>query len=315
MNGLVPSDLVPYTEGEKLEWSEVIFMRKQLNLIYIAVLLLCFVLVGCSPKTTLTGDMAKDGKSYSIVADNTDEGDMMMVGTLIVDEGEKAVITSALEGSSAINIYLVSTDSANLSEDASEEELAGAVGNDDASFAIPVSGTTSMDCFAAPGEYYVRVVAGTSMSGTVDIAVKPFEDFDSWTKVETPEEAAEGAGFSTFHGGVSSYTNSGITYDEAYYFQDGKAMAALSLGDFMVYSIKSDSPVNDPAADEKAYKYNLEKDVNAVPMTMYGDGEDELNKAVWQKGDNNYCVIAYKDSKLYSGMTLLEVSTIASSVD
>ena len=52
-------------------------MKKKILLISVAVLVLCLSLSACSPKTTLTGEMDPDGKSYSITADDTDEGDMV----------------------------------------------------------------------------------------------------------------------------------------------------------------------------------------------------------------------------------------------
>lgn len=290
-------------------------MKRQSLLIYISVLMLCLVLAACSSGVTLSGKMAEDGKSYSITANGTDTGDMTMSGTLIIEKNEKLVITSALEGSEAVNIYLIPSESLSADEDASVKELDEAANTQDAALAEAVTGTSSKDCFVAPGEYYVRTVAGQGMSGTVDLTVKPFDDFESWTKADSREDAAKGAGFSDFHGGVDSYTRSGITSDEAYFYQEGKAVAVLSLGDFTVYSIKSAEPLSDPEADKKLYKHSNTKDVNGVQMTMYGADEDTVSKAAWQKGEYYYNVIAFKEGDDDFGMSLAETSTIAASVD
>lgn len=290
-------------------------MKKRLLLMSVAVLALCLSLSACTPKTTLAGEMDPDGKSYSITADDTDEGDMVTTGTLIIGKGEKLVVTSALEGGSAINVYLINTESMNLDKDSDAEDIVSAADSEDAAFALPVSGASGSDHFISPGEYYVKIVAGDGMSGTTNLSVKPFDDFESWTKTDTPEEAAEGAGFATFHGGVNSYTRSGITDDEAYYYQDGKVIGVLSLGNFTVYSIKSEEALGDPEADAKQYKNSFTKDINGVPMTMYGKDDDTISKAAWQKGQYYYNVIAYKKGDDDFGMSLAETSTISASVD
>ena len=118
-----------------------------------------------------------------------------------------------------------------------------------------------------------------------------------WSDVETPEEAADGAGVELFScAGIE--TSLGTTEPEGYRWMEGLAEAKFPIAAVDMTVRKGTDEVADVAegdisGDYNEYKYTWTQDVGGVVVTCSGNRKGESTKTIWSKGGYNYSVTAY----------------------
>ncbi|MBE6010432.1 MAG: hypothetical protein E7236_07225 [Lachnospiraceae bacterium] len=148
-------------------------VKKKLFVIPAVVLGITALLAGCGSKTPLTMDMAEDGSSCTITFDKATLDENTMTGTLTVGENDTVVVEQEMEGDGTGTVKFIPADGAALSdEDATLDELEGALDDENAAFELVASGSGSETYTIAAGDYYLAVTAENKATGTVTIRVE-----------------------------------------------------------------------------------------------------------------------------------------------
>ena len=121
----------------------------------------------------LASDVAEDGKSMTISADNAAEGDFVMGGSLIIAENEKVVCRPELS-KGGLTIELIRESDMGLDEDSSTEEIKDAT-KAAAAYTLKAAGSEPAEITPEPGSYYARVSAEKGTTGTAAASVEPVQ--------------------------------------------------------------------------------------------------------------------------------------------
>lgn len=152
-------------------------MKKKLMIVALAVLTV-LMLAACGKNddetfTTLSQDVAEDGKSCSIEAKDAGEGDYTVSGMLIVEEGQKLQVVSDIEGDGTITIELSTNEELDSAEmDAPADELMEATESYKPVLTVEAAGSDIANYEIAPGEYYVKSTTTKGCTGTAKITVE-----------------------------------------------------------------------------------------------------------------------------------------------
>ena len=130
---------------------------------------MALILVACG-KCEFALNIAEDGKSATIDAENAKDGDFMTAGSLIVGEGQYLAWETNFERDGGVKIQLIPA--SDLGEDASAEELEGSVDASKAVLDETISGTHKGTYDVEAGDYYVSLTAVGDVTGTALITVQ-----------------------------------------------------------------------------------------------------------------------------------------------
>lgn len=152
-------------------------MKKKLMIAALAMLTV-LMLAACGKDdgdtfTTLSQDIAEDGKSCTVEAKDAGEGDYTVSGTLIVEEGQKLQVVSDIEGDGTITLeFSTNEELDSLDGDASADELKEAADSYQPALTVKAAGSEIGDHEIAPGEYYVKATTTKGCTGTVKVTVE-----------------------------------------------------------------------------------------------------------------------------------------------
>lgn len=141
-------------------------------LVIVAALSTLLFLAGCG--STLTMDTAENGKGTDITAENADDGDFVMGGSLIIDEGEYLLAEYVFDKGGEMNIKLIPVIEGQ--EDASASELEELTDGSESALDVNLSGSGTTEYDVPPGDYYVSVVVNGKTSGSANLTVKAEEN-------------------------------------------------------------------------------------------------------------------------------------------
>ena len=163
-------------------------MKKHLKIctVIIAALGLLMLLAGCGE---LAMEVSDDGRGAEIIADSTDDGDLVTAGSLQIGEGDILTAEYAVD-EGAVNIKLVPVIEGE--EDMDSDELEEAMGSGDPALDETLSGQGTTEYAVAPGEYYVSAVMKGKTSASVALTVKK-EDQAKEEPAEKKKSAEENA--------------------------------------------------------------------------------------------------------------------------
>lgn len=122
---------------------------------------------------TLACDIADDGKSATITANGSADGDYLISGALIVGSGEKVVMTSQMEGEAALTMDIIPTSELEIDKDGKITDV-DPILYDEVGIAVEFYGITDAtnEEQLDPGEYYVKVISQKGAKGTVKLTVE-----------------------------------------------------------------------------------------------------------------------------------------------
>ena len=260
----------------------------------LAVIVMVFALVaaGCGKKSVLTMDMS-DEKNSVITLENASKDASATVGTLVVGDDEQVVVEPDLEGNSMIQVSFIG---------APEEGIENLPEFDgDSVMDIDVEGTDSIYFTVAPGSYMLKVTVLTDKSGgtvvvrTEELVTDPYFLF---TKVDSAEEAAKGAGLDKFVLPMDAQTDLGNVADSKdwmnFRYLDDFAQADFPMAAAELVVRKGPSSIDngDVSGDYMEYAYAWTQDVDGTEVKCWGNREGAAMKSIWTKGDYCYSVTA-----------------------
>lgn len=139
-------------------------------MIIVAVFSTLLLLAGCDASTSMLAlEVAEDGSSATVTAENAEENASAFSDTLVVNKGDFVQIAADFNEEGELNVILVSTDI--LDEDTGEEELKGIIAMQDYALNETIRGTATEDYTVPVGKYCVYVEAGETLTGTANIQV------------------------------------------------------------------------------------------------------------------------------------------------
>ena len=141
-------------------------MRKK-NLILSVMVLAMAMLMMISCSSSSFGVVTSDDKTMTITAENSDEGDSAVSGSLVVGADEQVTIDSNLD-KGGIQLDFISSEGFDDPEEVPDIE------NADAVYTAYVSEVESQAVQFGAGTYVVRVTVTDKANGTVEVIVKGF---------------------------------------------------------------------------------------------------------------------------------------------
>lgn len=128
------------------------------------------LLVGCGASTSaLLLEVADDGSSATVTAENAEADTSTFGGTLVVNEGDCVEIAADFEEEGEMRVTLISEEY--VGEDVDLETMEGVIATQDYALNEAVRGTMSESYAVSTGKYYVGVEAGEKLNGTAEIRV------------------------------------------------------------------------------------------------------------------------------------------------
>lgn len=255
-----------------------------LTLVFAAAL----VVAGCG--TTSEFSLVVGDESHAVLtADNAEDGDFAMAGSLTIGEDDILYIEPGLD-EGTINIKLI-PDSA-IDQEADAEDVQASMDPEKAQLDLDVEGTEPIECGLPAGEYtiFATVVKG----GSGSIVFRVGEQNEPWTQAATAEEAAKGAGLDRFEVPDGVQTSLGPVAPLSFGYQEGVAEADISAAAVEMRARKGlKASYEDVSFDENEYKYEWSRDIGGTIVKCYGNRDGEATKTVWSDDTYSYALLAY----------------------
>lgn len=162
-------------------------VKRKVTLLCAVIMAVVLMLNGCGGQKEPTMAMdVSDEKTALITANNSDDGDFLLAGSIVVEEGEEVCIDSALdEGEINIEFLVIGGESINADID---DITSGDVAWNDV-----VSGNDTMNCSFGEGEFSIKATSKGKANGTVMINVVDAKDESTGPEASTVEETAADA--------------------------------------------------------------------------------------------------------------------------
>lgn len=239
----------------------------------------------------MMGLEVEDESSAQLTAEKADDGDFVLSGTLVVEEGNLISIESALEEGEITLGFIENAEEQDISMDMDEILSEEAVW--EGSVVVGESFTIELQ----PGTYSIRVVAVGKVTGTVDINVveETGDDSGDWMKADSAKEAGTAAGLDTFVVPEGVKISLGTVEPESYRYMDGIAEASIPVGVVQMFIRKGNAELEegDISFDSTEYAHEWTQEVEDGEVTCYGNREGEATKTIWAQGEYSYVLLAY----------------------
>lgn len=261
-------------------------MRKYLAFAVVALLAMAMIMTSCSKGEFGSGEDITD-KHVSITASNAGEKTSIVTGSLIVEDGEQIMITSALE-SGSVQFDFITGDGSDVVTDPE---------NVDAVLSAAVGAGETLPCEIEPGEYMVMATVMEKATGdiSVDVVAKEEEDVAAgWTEAASTDEAAEKAGLDLFIVDPEGLSL-GDVLEAKYSYKEGVAQANYSIAAVEMFVKKGLSSIDegDISEDTNEYKHEWTQNIKGLEVKCFGNREGEATKTIWTSGDYSYAILAY----------------------
>lgn len=254
------------------------------------------LLAGCGSKTPLTMDMAEDGSSCTITFDKATLDENTMTGTLTVGENDNIVVEQKMEGDGSGTVKFIPADAGALSdENATLDELEGALDEENAAFELVASGSGSETYSVAAGDYYLAVTAENKATGTVTIRVEESTDpfVAGWNTVDSADAAAQAIGRETFKVPEGVTIGLGEVKADLFRYKENVAMASIPFPAVQMYVMMGTDKSGDVSGDPEEYANTWTQDINGLEVTCFGNREGDATKTIWTTDGVSYAVMAY----------------------
>ena len=195
-------------------------MKKLLLAILIGTM--CLAIAGCGGSSNFGITVNKD-LNLEIIAENASEGMTGSTGTFSVKDGDSIIIEPNFdEGIVLVEFFPFSGTDKDAEDFAPEGEP---------EFDVEISGTKTIECGFAAGDYLVRATVKEKANGTAVISLFNEEEADPWNKVSSANEAAAGAGnMDEFEVPAQLKINDQTFTDPEFSYLDGVAQAYYEGG-------------------------------------------------------------------------------------
>ena len=197
-------------------------MKKMLILMLLAAM--CLAFAGCGESSNF-GIVCNEDMDLEITAENASEGMTGSTGTFTLKDGDSVIIEPNFdEGTVLVEFFPID----GSDENADVEEL---MPEGEPEFDVEVSGTETIECGFAAGDYVVTATVKEKANGTAVISVYNEEEANQWEKAASAEEAAAGAGnMDEFNVPAQLKINDLTFTDPVFSYQDGVAQAYYESG-------------------------------------------------------------------------------------
>ena len=303
-------------------------MKRKFCIAFTVVFVLTMMLAGCGKSNF--GVRVNEDLNIEIIAENATADMSGAVGTFTVEKGDKVVIEPSFEkGSVLVQFYTFDAPSPDIEVTENEAESAddiGAelnvedvVGQGDPVFEVEVSGTEPIECSFGEGDFMVSATAQNKVTGTAVIYAVNTEEQSMWTKADSAEAAAAGAGLDGFNvPPVGTAIGGGEITNEAYGYMEGAAEANLPFGavDLFIHKGLTSTVGEDVSFDSNEYAYEWTEHVDGFEVQCFGNRGGAATKTIWTSGDYSYAILAYgAGGDTDYGLSVDDLSTLINNIE
>ena len=262
-------------------------MKKTLILMLLAAM--CLAFAGCGESSNF-GIVCNEDMNLEITAENASEGMTGSAGTFTLKDGDSVIIEPNFdEGTVLVEFFPID----GSDENAEVEEL---MPEGEPEFDVEVSGTETIECGFAAGDYVVTATVKEKANGTAVISVYNEEEANQWEKAASAEEAATGAGnMDEFNVPAQLRINDLTFTDPVFSYQDGVAQAYYESGAIGISVRKACGIYGGPMTDRDLDSFtqhwiqNAEDEADGV-VDCYGMEKDSAIVIQWGDTEKFYTV-------------------------
>ena len=262
-------------------------MKKTLILMLLAAM--CLAFAGCGESSNF-GIVCNEDMNLEITAENASEGMTGSAGTFTLKDGDSVIIEPNFdEGTVLVEFFPID----GSDENAEVEEL---MPEGEPEFDVEVSGTETIECGFAAGDYVVTATVKEKANGTAVISVYNEEEANQWEKAASAEEAAAGAGnMDEFNVQAQLRINDLTFTDPVFSYQDGVAQAYYESGAIGISVRKACGIYGGPMTDRDLDSFtqhwiqNAEDEADGV-VDCYGMEKDSAIVIQWGDTEKFYTV-------------------------
>lgn len=289
-------------------------MRKMMRLCTTGMLALALAACGSS-RGTFSDTIDDVTGAFEIVADTADKGSALasLGGGLLVEEGQAICVKSDIE-SGAVTLRILDGAGEVALEQTYTEPAQDLFGLGLGDFSL----SATVDQNKTSGTLTVAVVDEGLFDETGNDLDATLKQMRFWTTADTPEQAAEGAGFEELLlpadgttlevGPVSGWA---LRYEPAHVIAQGSA-GAVSLTVHKAVYVGS----GDIIGEDVTYAHEWTCDIDGLEVWCAGNVEGQATKTWWVDGNYMYGLLAQgQGSELETfGLSAADVATLVSAI-